>query len=84
MATPRAEAASGSKAGLGKRLTEAFESVPVAKKSRLSIASLAQDDSSPADDGDGTGSLLNADEVGVAMAGNLFGGIEGSVTCMLP
>ncbi len=64
MATPQAERANGGKAVLGKRLTEAFESVPVAKKSRLSVVSAAQDDSSPADDGDGTGSLLNADEVG--------------------
>ena len=84
MATPQAERSSGRKAVLGKRLTEAFESVPVAKKSRLSVASAAQDNSSPADDGDGTGSLLNADEVDIAVAGNLFGSLRGSLVFMLP
>lgn len=72
MATPQAERASGSKAVLGKRLTEAFESVPVAKKSRLSVASAVQNDDSPADEGDGTGSLLNADDVSKARIGKTY------------
>lgn len=62
MATPLSEKGVANKGGQVKRLTEAFDSVPVNKKSRLSVAT-TNDTASLLGDDDGTDSLLNADEV---------------------
>lgn len=59
MATPVSE-----RGAQVKQLTDAFDSVPVAKKSRLSVATTNNDTASLlGGDDDGTDSLLNADEV---------------------
>lgn len=68
MATPQGERGSAIQPVLGKRLTEAFESVPVAKKSRLSVASGLNDEPSPFEEEGGTGSLLNGDEVKICLS----------------
>ena len=65
MATPQAEPHTGNQFRERKRLTEAFESPPASKKSRLSVVSGVNETGSPMDDGDGTDSLLIADEVGM-------------------
>lgn len=65
MATPKSERGPNVQAGHGKRLTDAFDNVPISKKSRLSVVSRLNEsaDVSPAEDGNGTGSLLDPDEV---------------------
>jgi len=77
MATPQAERSARSQGG--KRLTEAFESMPANKKSRLSVARAVNDTDSLLNDqeDEGTDSLLNADEV--SAAGHLSLMMEGGV-----
>jgi len=68
MATPQAERSARSQGG--KRLTDAFESMPANKRSRLSVASALNDTDNLLNEDEGTDSLLNADEVGVLRAGS--------------
>jgi hypothetical protein len=65
MATPQAERPAHSQGG--KRLTDAFESMPANKRSRLSVASALNDTGNLLNEDDGTDSLLNADEVGLEL-----------------